>query len=238
MMNRNVLVVKNISREGPGLLDLVLKENEITSRQIDLSRGEKIPDPARYSAVFVFGGPDSANDQTRKMDGELRTVKEICEREIPLLGVCLGMQVLVKANGGEVCSSRQKEIGWRDPEGNYFEVDVTEKGLGEPFLDGVNSPFKVFQLHGETVRLRPDMALLGKGKQGESQLVRVGKNAYGIQGHIELTASMLDDWINQDRDLQMVDSSTLREDYRRISKEYAQQGRKILTNFLKVAKLA
>jgi GMP synthase (glutamine-hydrolysing) len=237
MMSRNVLVVKNISREGPGSLDLVLKENEITSRQIDLSRGEKIPDPARYSAVIVFGGPDSANDQTRKMQEELQTVKEICEQEIPLLGVCLGMQVLVKANGGEVCPSPQKEIGWRDYEGNYFEVDVTEKGLAEPLLEGVNSPFKVFQLHGETVRLRPDMTLLGTGKYVETQLVRVGRNAYGIQGHIELTPPMLDEWLDQDRDLQMIDSSALRDGYRRIRKEYEQQGRKILTNFLKVAKL-
>jgi GMP synthase-like glutamine amidotransferase len=237
-MRRQVLIVKNISREGPGLLDLVLKEHEITSRQIDLSRGETIPDPARYSAVFVFGGPDSANDQTRKMQEELRTVKEICEREIPLLGVCLGMQVLIKANGGEVCSSPRKEIGWRDHEGNYFEVDVTEKGLAEPLLDGVNSPFKVFQLHGETVRLRPDMTLLGKGKFCESQLVRVGRNAYGIQGHVELTPPMLDEWVDKDRDLQTVDSSALREDYRQIRNEYEQQGRKILTNFLKVAKLA
>jgi GMP synthase (glutamine-hydrolysing) len=238
MMSRNVLVVKNISREGPGLLDLVLKENEITSGQIDLSRGEKIPDPAGYAAVFVFGGPDSANDQTRKMQEEVRRVKEICEREIPLLGVCLGMQVLVKANGGEVCSSPQNEIGWRDPEGNYFEVDVTEEGLAEPLLDGVNSPCKVFQLHGETVRLRPDMALLGKGKYCESQLVRVGRNAYGIQGHIELTPSMLDEWIDQDRDLQTMSPAALRDDYRRLGREYEQQGRKILTNFLKVAKLA
>jgi GMP synthase (glutamine-hydrolysing) len=237
MMSRNVLVVKNISREGPGSLDLVLKENEITSRQIDLSRGEKIPDPAGYSAVIVFGGPDSANDQTGKMQEELQTVKEICEQEIPLLGVCLGMQVLVKANGGEVCPSPQKEIGWRDYEGNYFEVDVTEKGLAEPLLEGVNSPFKVFQLHGETVRLRPDMTLLGTGKYVETQLVRVGRNAYGIQGHIELTPPMLDEWLDQDRDLQMIDSSALRDGYRRIRKEYEQQGRKILTNFLKVAKL-
>jgi GMP synthase (glutamine-hydrolysing) len=238
MMTRSVLIVKNISREGPGLLDLVLKENEITSHQVDLSRGEKIPDPARYSAVFVFGGPDSANDQTRKMQEELRTVKEICGREIPLLGVCLGMQVLVKTNGGEICSSPQKEIGWRDHEGNYFQVDVTDNGLAESLLDGVNSPFKVFQLHGETVRLRPDMALLGKGKYVENQLVRVGKNAYGIQGHIELTPPMLDAWIDQDRDLQTIDSATLRDDYRRIRKEYEQQGRKLLRNFLKVAELA
>jgi GMP synthase (glutamine-hydrolysing) len=238
MMARNVLVVKNISREGPGLLDLVFKENEIAWLEIDLSRGERIPDPVRYSAVFVFGGLDSANDQTRKMQDELRTVKEICEREIPFLGVCLGMQVLVKANGGEVYLSPQKEIGWRDHEGNYFEVDVTEKGLAEPLLNGVNSWFKVFQLHGETVRLCRDMALLGKGKYCESQLVRVGKNAYGIQGHIELTPSMLDEWVDQDRDLQTINSSALREDYRRIRKEYEQQGRKILTNFLKVARLA
>jgi GMP synthase (glutamine-hydrolysing) len=238
MMARNVLVVKNISREGPGLLDLVFKENEIAWLEIDLSRGERIPDPARYSAVFVFGGPDSANDQTRKMQEELRTVKQICEREIPFMGVCLGLQVLVIANGGEVCSSPRKEIGWRDQEGNYFEVDVTEKALAELLLNGVNSPFKVFQLHGETVRLCRDMALLGKGKYCEGQLVRVGKNAYGIQGHVELTPSMLDEWVDHDRDLQKINSATLRDEYLRIRAEYEQQGRKTLTNFLKVARLA
>ena len=227
--------MKNISREGPGLLETVLEENEIGMDSVDLSIGEEWPDSGGYSAVFVFGGPASANDESPRMKEELRKVKAFCEVGIPYLGVCLGMQILVKASGGWVHSSTFKEIGWRDPDGNQFEVDLTTEGERDPLFREVRSPLKVFQLHGETVRLGTDMALLGKGKYCENQVVRMGKNAYGVQGHIEMTPTMLDEWIDRDPDLQAVDAHALREDYRRVRREYEQQGNKILTNFLRVA---
>jgi len=196
-----VLIVKNISREGPGLIELLLKARKIHHRIIDLERGEKFSNPESYRAVVVLGGPDSANDSTEKMKLELTQIEEIIRTGTPYLGICLGMQALIKAAGGEVHKHTMKEIGWRDPDGGYFEIELTQEGREDPLFQGLSSPLKVFQLHGETVRLGPDMFLLAVGKHCRNQIVRVGRNAYGIQAHFELTQTMFENWVGQDDDL-------------------------------------
>ena len=232
-----VLIVKNITREGPGLLKEILNSHRIKFDIVDLDKGENFPDPTNYSAVFVFGGPDSANDNTPKMQLELRRVRETIKAGIPYLGACLGMQALVKANGGEVHRNPVKEVGWRDPKGNYFQVELTEDGKQDPLFAGMNSPLKIFHLHGETVRLKGGMKLLATGKYCKNQVVKVGNNSYGIQGHFELTPQMFDEWRTQDSDLIPLDQNSLQKDYAELRKEYEKSGKQILTNFFRVAKL-
>ncbi|MBI2085674.1 MAG: type 1 glutamine amidotransferase [Candidatus Aenigmarchaeota archaeon] len=232
---QKVLVVKNIAREGPGLFQEILSERGLGYEIRDLDAGDKFPDPAGYSAVAVFGGPDSANDDTDKMKTELARIKETVQSGIPYIGVCLGMQTLVKSQGGEVYRNPVREIGWRDPEGNYFEVCAVNK---DPIFQDMNTKYKIFHLHGETVKLPSSMELLGRGKWCENQVVRVkGKPAYGIQGHLELTPQMLEDWIAQDPDLVAMDTAKLRKDYSGVKKEYEKAGRQMLTNFLSIARL-
>ena len=235
MKNQKVLIVKNISREGPGLLELVLKDENIPFNIVDLNEGKRFPDPREYSAVFVFGGPDSANDQTDKMREELKIIKQAVDAGIPYFGVCLGMQTLVKAAGGEVYKHDAQEIGLRDSEGNYFEIDLTNEGKKDPIFIGLKSPLKIFHLHGETVGLGDGMKLLATGKYCRNQVVKIGNNVYGFQGHLELTDSMLEDWITQDPDLKSVNAASLRFDYNTISSEYQNNGRTILNNFLELA---
>ena len=235
MKNEKVLIIKNISREGHGILGLVLNEKNIYFDLIDLDKGEEFPNPRDYSAVFVFGGPDSANDTTSKMENELKRINEAVEAGIPYFGICLGMQTLVKATGGEVHKHNTKEIGLRDREGNYFEIDLTNEGKKDPIFNGLNSPLKIFHLHGETVRLGSGITLLATGKYCKNQAVRVGNIAYGFQGHLELTDSMLEDWITQDPDLKSVNAASLRSDYNAIISEYQNNGRTILNNFLELA---
>src|SRR3954468_16146854 len=97
-----VLIVKNVTREGPGLLTGLLDHHEIGYDVVDLNRGDALPDPTSYAALVVLGGPDSANDQTAKMATELPAVKKAVEAGMPYLGICLGLQVLVRAMGGKV----------------------------------------------------------------------------------------------------------------------------------------
>src|SRR3989344_5511978 len=134
-----VLIVKNISREGPGLIELLLKARKIHHRIIDLERGEKFSNPESYRAVVVLGGPDSANDSTEKMKLELTQIEEIIRTGTPYLGICLGMQALIKAAGGEVHKHTMKEIGWRDPDGGYFEIELTQEGREDPLFQGLSS---------------------------------------------------------------------------------------------------
>src|SRR3990170_1205266 len=158
-----VLIVKNTAREGPGLLEGILKLHGIGSDTVDLDEGDSFPGPRGYSAVFVLGGPDSANDATPKMQGELRRIGETVDAKIPYMGVCLGMQALVKATGGEVCRNETKEAGWRDPEGNFYAVDLTEEGKSDRLFSGMGKRLRIFELHGETVRLADGMRLLATG---------------------------------------------------------------------------
>ncbi|KYC46336.1 MAG: GMP synthase (glutamine-hydrolyzing) subunit A [Candidatus Methanofastidiosum methylothiophilum] len=230
-----VLIVNNISREGPGLLKEILEENRIDYYIYDFEREKLFPSPDDYDAIFVFGGPDSANDETEKMKEEIKGVKEFLNKEVPYFGICLGLQVMVKALGGKVMKNPIKEVGWRDPQDNIFKVHLTEDGKKDPIFEGVESEFDIFQLHGETVELTSEMKLLGTGEYCKNQIVRYGKNAYGFQGHIELSSDMFYTWIREDEDLNKLDKYKLEKDYNKVRKTYESSGRKILKNFLDVS---
>src|SRR2546429_327167 len=231
------LLIKNITREGPGLLENLLTSHSIAFDLTDLNQDEKTPPFSSYDAVFVFGGPDSANDVTSKMSGEMAYVQEALASQIPYLGICLGMQVLVKAAGGEVVSNDVKEIGWRDPDGNFFQIELTDQGKDDPLFAGLSSPLKIFHLHGETVRPTADSALLATGQFCHVRAIRIGPSAYGLQGHFELTQDMFDTWHAQDPDLSKLSRQDLQKDYQQIKAEYELTGTTLFTNFLKAAKL-
>ena len=234
-MEKEILIVTNISHEGPGLLEEILKEQGIGHTLIDLNQGEKFPAVEGYKAVVVLGGPDSANDDNEKMRNELSRIREVITAQIPYLGICLGLQTLVKAAGGNVIKSPTKEVGFIDPEGNNFTVDLSKAGKQDPIFKGMEDSFNVFHLHGETVELTIDMTLLGEGKFCRNQIVRVGSNAYGLQCHFELTPEMFEEWINVDPDLLKLDKEELRYQFEAIKEAYTKVGRMLFRNFLEIA---
>jgi GMP synthase-like glutamine amidotransferase len=234
-MEKEILIVKNISREGPGLLEAELKERGIGYTVVDLNQGQNFPPTENFGAVVVLGGPDSANDENEKMKNELARIREVIAAGIPYLGICLGLQTLVKAAGGKVLKSPTKEVGFIDPEGNNFTVELTDDGKKDPLFEGLDNTFNVFHLHGETVELTDNMVLLAVGKFCRNQIARVGTNAYGIQCHFELTPEMFETWINGDPDLLQLDKEQLRENFETIRDEYTRVGRQLFKNFLRIA---
>lgn len=234
-MKKEILIVKNITREGPGLLMDIIKERGIKYTVVDLSQRQNFQPIENYGAIVVLGGPDSANDGNEKMENELAIMREILDANIPYLGICLGLQTFVKAAGGKVVKSQTKEVGLRDLDGNYFTVELTEEGQRDPLFKGLDHSFNVFHLHVETVILVEDMKLLAVGKFCRNQIVKVGSNAYGIQCHFELTPEMFGTWINEDPDLQKLDKDQLRSDFEAIKDKYAQAGRQLFQNFLRIA---
>jgi GMP synthase-like glutamine amidotransferase len=234
-MEKEILIVKNITREGPGIIKDILLESDIKFTVIDLDLDNNIPSFSKYAAVIVLGGPDSANDTTRKMKDELALISEAIKSEIPYLGICLGMQTLVKAAGGKVVKSPVKEVGFRDPDGNFFSVGLTETGRKDSLFNGLPDSLNVFQLHGETVNLTDRINLLATGKFCRNQIVKIGRNAYGIQCHFELTPEMFEEWINEDSDLKLLNKDTLRADFELIKEEYLKTGKRLIYNFLSIA---
>lgn len=234
-MNKELLIIKNITEEGPALLEELLIERGITYHVADLHQGQTFPEVENYQAVVVLGGPDSANDQNEKMRNELSRIRETLAANIPYLGICLGLQILVKAAGGKVVKSRVKEVGFISPDNEYFTVELTKEGKVDPLFKDLENSFNVFHLHGETVELTRDMILLGIGKFCHNQIVKVGTNAYGIQCHFELTPEMFESWISEDPDLLQLDTKTLRANFEDIKTHYTYVGRQLFANFLAIA---
>jgi GMP synthase (glutamine-hydrolysing) len=232
---KEILIIKNITREGPGIIEQILKNNEIKYTIADLSHGNLVESLKNYGAVIVLGGPDSANDNNKKMNGELALIREVLKAKIPYLGICLGMQTVVKAAGGEVVKSPLKEIGFRDPDGNLFNVELTKEGKIDPLFYGMADSFNVFQLHGETVVLTDNMKLLATGRFCKNQIVKIGANAYGIQCHFELTPEMLEEWINSDSDLKTLKKEKLESDFGLLKDEYSNYSYQLFHNFLRIA---
>ena len=233
----DVLIIKNIGREGPGLLADILSEHNLGSRVVDLDAGEAFPDPTGYKAVVVLGGPDSANDTTPKMLSELAQIKKVLAQRIPYLGICLGMQALVKAAGGKIVPAPVKEVGFMDATGEPCFIDIAPETAGDPLFAELPASLRVFHLHGETVELTDAMQLLGTGKHCRNQIVKVADNAYGIQSHFELTPEMLAGWAQHDPDLQPIGLETLQTQFADVQATYTTIGRTLFTNFLHVAGL-
>ena len=239
LMTKKLLIVKNITHEGAGLLETTLIEQGIEWCSVDLAAGELFPDPRQFSAVVVLGGPQSANDETPSMRFQIQQIEKILHEGVPYLGICLGMQLLVKAGGGKVVKCRVKETGFVDNNNNAYRIELTPSGKEDPLFAGLDNSFPVFQLHGETVELASSgMELLGAGKVCRNQAVKVGKNAYGLQCHFEMTDAMFYDWITLDSDLKRMKRNTLIEQFEALRNDYTATGLKLMNNFLSIACLA
>lgn len=238
---KKVLILQNIANEGPGLIEEFLKETGLEYKIINRDASGKnsparIPPIKNYSAMIVMGGSDSANDQSEKILGNLDAVREALQIKMPYLGVCLGLQLGVKAAGGKVIKNSIKEVGCRDPEGNFFSVELTpgHSPATDPILTNLPQNFPVFHLHGETVELTPQMQLLGSGEFCRNQFVKIAENAYGIQFHLELTPEMFEDWAANDPWLQELNQDELRKDFAFQQENYREVLRQIIKNFLKI----
>lgn len=211
----------------------VLDANHLHAKVVDVSLGDQIPSPTNYRAIFVLGGPTSANDKTASMTQELERTSEALANNIPYFGICLGMQVLVKAAGGKVFQNPFREIGFVDGEGKPYTMTATEQGRKDPLLAGVPATHRIFHLHGETVETPESVELLAAGNLVKNQLVKVkGKIAYGIQGHLELDPLTLERWLREDDWLKELNPKEVSRQYYEIQKEFNQVAFTLFNNFV------
>ena len=188
--------------------------------------------------MIVMGGSDSANDRTEKMTTELSRIREAIDAGIPYFGVCLGLQTLVKAAGGTVRKNAVREVAFRDPEGKFFTAEVTDEGKKDPIMRGLLAILPMFHLHGETVDLTPDMTLLATGTWCENQIVRIAPRMYGMQGHLELTDAMFDEWRAKSDWLASCDQSVLERDWAERKEVLESTLRTLFGNFLMIVDIS
>jgi GMP synthase (glutamine-hydrolysing) len=187
----HVLAFRHVPFEGLGHIEPVLQTQGVEVRTVDLYReGETALDPAQAAGLIFMGGPMSVNDPLPYLDREIAILREALQREQPVLGVCLGSQLLARAAGARVYRNPSKEIGW-------FEIALTSAGQADPILSPLGPRRSVFHWHGETFDLPPHAEWLAQSEACRHQAFRLG-NAYGLQFHLEVTPEMIEDWQCQD----------------------------------------
>jgi GMP synthase (glutamine-hydrolysing) len=189
-MPRKVLALRHVPFENLGLIADSLAACGVDCEYADLPDGGHA-DLRGAGGLIIMGGPMSANDDVPYLRRELELIREAAAAGLPILGVCLGAQLIAKALGARVYKNPVKEIGW-------YEVHWTEAAARDPLHQGLEGSETVFQWHGETFDLPPGAELLATSESCLHQAYRVGSNIYGLQYHLEVTPDMIADWLRQD----------------------------------------
>jgi len=181
-----VAIFRHSAGEGPGYLAEFLDEHGVPRQLVRIDAGDPVPgDPNAYSGLVFMGGPMSVNDDLPWIAPVVDLIRQAVGRDIPVLGHCLGGQLMSKALGGAVVRNLHKEIGWG-------RVTVADNDTARSWFGSVGS-FEAFHWHGETFNLPLGAAQLLSGQYCANQAYVLGKHL-ALQCHIEMTAEMIVNW--------------------------------------------
>ena len=198
------LLIQNTRIEGSGYLGDLLKEDgfEITSVN---AKHEEIPNKD-FSLVVILGAPESANDDLPYLREEQKLIKNSVEKNIPVLGICLGSQLIAKTFGANVYSGPKKEIGF------YNDLKIKDDS---PFFSGFKNPFTVFHWHGDTFDLPEGAVRLASSEHYPNQAFQY-KSAIGLQFHLEVNEEMVNLWLDNTeeklKEIPYIDPQKIRSD--------------------------
>jgi len=143
-----------------------------------------------YRGMVVLGGPMNVDEVDRHphLATEVRLIQNAIDCGMPILGVCLGAQLIAKALGASVRPNREKEIGWHD-------VEVGEEGRGDPLFRHFGASERIFQWHGDTFEVPSGAVHLARSALCANQAFRYGENVYGLQFHLEVDEPLIERWL-------------------------------------------
>jgi GMP synthase (glutamine-hydrolysing) len=180
-----LVVIEHAPDEGPGLIGEIAVALGVEVRR--LTAADPLPDLDAVSALVVMGGPQTVYLPDQRLRDEVALLHEAVTRSLPILGVCLGAQLLAAACGAEVrAGDRGEEIG-------LGEVTLSAPGRDDPVFAGCAETLPVLHWHGDTFDLPRGACRLAGSDLYANQGFRLGR-AYGFQFHVEVDARLLHDW--------------------------------------------
>ncbi|MBY0539717.1 type 1 glutamine amidotransferase [Patescibacteria group bacterium] len=231
---KKILVFQHIKREHPSLVAEYAAERGITLDIIPLYDTHTIPKVSDYDALVVLGGSMGVYEEYPGKVDELSAISAHIGT-VPMLGICLGAQLLAHALGAKVYpyfkeGKRCKEIG-------YYDVQLTPEGVQSPLFQGFAHTFPVLQWHGDTFDMPEGAALLVTDATCPHQAFS-WKNAYGVQFHVEATPEIVSDWLHEDREWASADFSlndrAIAERAQLLAPAMHEQCYRLMDNFLSV----
>ena len=229
------LVVRHIEHEHIGTITTAFERAGLRYRYLDVFRGEPVPaTTAGLGGLIVMGGPMAVYDAARYpfLTAEMSLIRQAAQGSMPVLGICLGSQLIAGALGARVYRGPCREIGW-------YPVEVVEPR--DALVGDLPSPFLALHWHGDTFNLPEGAVHLFRSELYANQGFRCGRNVYAFQFHFEINAAMMEDWLADpgcQREIASVpglDAETIRRDTQASAARLEGLGEQIFTRFLTAA---
>ena len=197
-----IAIFRHLECEGPGYFADFLDQYKLPHTLICIDQDDPVPSSIEdYSALVFMGGPMSVNDDLPWIAKELRLIQQAAKQDIPMLGHCLGGQLIAKALGGLITANPVKEIGWHS-------VARQQNAIADDWLTTLPKDFEVFHWHGETFSIPQGASPLLSSQYCENQAFVIG-NTLALQCHVEMTAPMVTEWVTEYADELSTPSASL-----------------------------
>ena len=192
-MSKPVVIIRDVAHESAGTLENALIKADVQFRYLDVF--DEYPcafDCQKSAGLVVLGGPMNVDEVEKYpfLGGEIQWIRQAVEAGMPVLGICLGAQLLAKAFGARVYPGAVKEIGW-------YPLELSVAAAQDRLFAGSGPNLTVFQWHGDTFDLPQGSVHLAQSTVYRNQAFRIGPCADGLQFHIEMTAGMIEDWLSE-----------------------------------------
>ena len=186
-----ILVFQHVAYEVLGTLDPLLRDSGIRIKYVNFGRfPDSQPSLDGYRGLIILGGPMNVDqvDRYKHLVTEINLIEEAIKRELPVLGICLGAQLIAKALGSEVRKNSEVEIGW-------YDVSPTEDGKRDLLISHFKRTERIFQWHGDTFNIPDGAVHLASSALCSNQAFRYNGNVYGFQFHLEVDQKMIERWL-------------------------------------------
>lgn len=186
-----ILVCQHVAFEILGTLNPLLKRAGVRIHYVNFGRHpDAQPSVDGHDGLIILGGPMSVYDVAHHahLDTEVRLINDAMERGIPVLGICLGAQLIARALGARVEPNSEKEIGW-------YDVRFTKESRQDPLFTHCDESEKIFQWHGDAFELPRGAVHLASTPVCTNQAFRYGANVYALQFHLEVDEHLIGRWL-------------------------------------------